>query len=180
MVGSPYAAPGAGALLGALTTGPPLQSRAVFEIEEAAGTPEVVDALRRLLPLLSTSAPPPGPDEVAAIVSSPATTLLVARDGAGGPIVGTLTLAVFRIPSGTRAWIEDVIVSEEVRGRGCGEQLTLAALSLARRSGARTVELTSRPSREAANRLYRRLGFEPRDTNVYRFELPAGGQAGPD
>jgi ribosomal protein S18 acetylase RimI-like enzyme len=151
----------------------------VFEIEEAAATPEVVEALRRLLPLLSASAPPPGPDEVADIVSSPATTLLVARDGAGGPIVGTLTLALFRIPSGTRAWIEDVIVSKEARGRGCGEQLTLAALSLARRAGARTVELTSRPSREAANRLYRRLGFEARDTNVYRFDLRADGRSDP-
>jgi ribosomal protein S18 acetylase RimI-like enzyme len=151
----------------------------VFEIEEAAATPEVVEALRGLLPLLSASAPPPGPDEVADIVSSPATTLLVARDGAGGPIVGTLTLALFRIPSGTRAWIEDVIVSEEARGRGCGEQLTLAALSLARRAGARTVELTSRPSREAANRLYRRLGFEARDTNVYRFDLRADGRTDP-
>jgi ribosomal protein S18 acetylase RimI-like enzyme len=144
----------------------------VFAIDEAsAATGEVVEAIGRLLPLLSTSAPPPTPDEVAAIVASPATRLLLARDGDGGPIVGTLTLALFRIPTGVRAWIEDVIVSEEVRGRGCGEDLTRAAIAIAGAAGARTVELTSRPSREAANRLYQRMGFNFRETNLYRYEL---------
>ncbi len=143
----------------------------MFVIEPAtAATPEVVEAITRLLPLLSSSAPPPTTDQVEEIVSSPATTLFLARDGDGGPIVGTLTLAVFRIPTGVRAWIEDVIVSEEVRGRRCGEELTRAALETAARAGARTVELTSRPSRQAANRLYQRMGFQARDTNVYRFE----------
>lgn len=150
----------------------PLQSPSVFVIEPALpGDPEVVEAVARLLPLLSKSATPPAPAEIDEIASSPATTLFVARDGAGGRIVGTLTLAVFRIPTGVRAWIEDVIVSEEVRGRGCGEQLTEAALDAARAAGAKTVELTSRPSREAANRLYQRLGFAARETNVYRYEL---------
>jgi ribosomal protein S18 acetylase RimI-like enzyme len=152
--------------------GAPLQSADVFVIESAApGDQEVTDAIARLLPLLSSSAPAPSGSEVDEIAASPATTLFVARDGVGGPIVGTLTLATFRIPSGVRAWIEDVIVSSEVRGRGCGEQLTHAALDAARAAGARTVELTSRPSRDAANRLYQRLGFKARDTNVYRFEL---------
>ena len=107
------------------------------------------------------------------MVAAPGTHLLVARgtsDGAaGGPIVGTLTLVVFRIPTGVRAWIEDVVVDESVRGRGVGKALTLAAVDLATKVGARTVDLTSRPSREEANRLYRRLGFELRDTNVYRY-----------
>jgi ribosomal protein S18 acetylase RimI-like enzyme len=85
--------------------------------------------------------------------------------------VGSLTLAMFRIPTGVRAWIEDVVVDESARGRGVGEALTQEALGRARAAGARTVELTSRPSREAANRLYLRLGFEVRDTNVYRFSL---------
>jgi ribosomal protein S18 acetylase RimI-like enzyme len=144
----------------------------VFVIESAEpGDQEVTDAIARLLPLLSSSAPAPSGSEVDEIAASPATTMFVARDGAGGPIVGTLTLALFRIPSGVRAWIEDVIVSSDVRGRGCGEQLTQAALDAARAAGARTVELTSRPSRDAANRLYQRLGFKARDTNVYRFEL---------
>jgi ribosomal protein S18 acetylase RimI-like enzyme len=96
--------------------------------------------------------------------------LLVARDrSAGGRIVGSLTLAVFRIPTGVRAWIEDVVVDTVARGKGAGEALSRTALAIAAERGARSVELTSRPSREAANRLYRRVGFEPRETNVYRY-----------
>lgn len=132
-------------------------------------TSEVMAALERLLPQLSTSAPPLTEAELGEIVASPATPLLVAR-GDGGRIVGSLTLALFRIPTGVRAWIEDVIVDEEARGSGVGETLSRAALERAEAAGARSVDLTSRPSREAANRLYRRLGFEPRATNVWRFE----------
>ncbi len=145
----------------------------MFVIEPAASaTPEVVDAIAGLLPLLSKSAPAPTAEELAEIIASPATTLLLARDPEDGRIVGTLTLAMFRTPTGVRAWIEDVIVSEEVRGRGCGEELTRAALDTARRAGSRTVELTSRPSRQAANRLYQRIGFKARETNVYRYDQP--------
>jgi ribosomal protein S18 acetylase RimI-like enzyme len=144
----------------------------VFLIEAATvATEEVVEAIGRLLPHLSKSSPAPTQEEVAEIVTSPATTLFVARDGEGGPIVGTLTLAIFRIPTGVRAWIEDVIADPSVSGRGLGAQLTTAALDAARAAGARTVELTSRPSREAANHLYRKLGFETRETNVYRRDL---------
>jgi ribosomal protein S18 acetylase RimI-like enzyme len=82
-----------------------------------------------------------------------------------------LTLVVFRIPTGVRAWIEDVVVDESARGHGVGEALNRAALDGARRKGAKTVDLTSRPSRAAANRLYQRLGFVARETNVYRYEL---------
>jgi ribosomal protein S18 acetylase RimI-like enzyme len=143
----------------------------VFVIEEASEvTAELVDAVARLLPLLSSSAPP-STGALEEMVTSPATTLFIARDGRSGPIVGTLTLALFRIPSGTRAWIEDVIVSDTVQGRGCGEVLTRAALEAAAAAGARTVDLTSRPRREAANRLYQKLGFKVRETNVYRYEL---------
>jgi ribosomal protein S18 acetylase RimI-like enzyme len=85
-----------------------------------------------------------------------------------------LTLAVFRIPTGVRAWIEDVAVDTEARGKGIGEALTREAVRLAAARGARTIELTSRPSREAANRLYRRLGFELRETNVYRYTISSG------
>jgi ribosomal protein S18 acetylase RimI-like enzyme len=134
-------------------------------------TDELVEAIRRLLPLLSKSAPVPSVSDVAEIVESPATTLFVARGEADGSIIGTLTLALFHLPSGVRAWIEDVIVAEEARGRGCGEALTRAALDTAAAAGARTVELTSRPSREAANRLYQRMGFVARETNVYRYDL---------
>lgn len=135
---------------------------------------ELVSAFARLVPQLSRSAPPPDADELASIVASPCTTVFVARDDEQGLIVGTLTLVMFRIPTGVRAHIEDVVVdAAAVRGRGLrtGEALTEAALEAARLAGARTVDLTSRPSRADANRLYLRLGFEQRDTNVYRFSL---------
>ena len=131
-------------------------------------TPELVDAFARLVPQLSTSSPPPGKEELAEMVGAPGTSVLVARDG--DAVVGALTLVVFRIPTGLRAWIEDVVVDSAARGRGVGEALTLKAIDIAKEAGARTVDLTSRPSREAANRLYQRLGFEPRETNVYRYD----------
>ncbi len=134
-------------------------------------TDELVDAIATLLPQLSQTAQPPSKAELAEIVASGSTTLLIARDGEGGRIVGTLTLAAFRIPSGVRAWIEDVIVDDTVRGQGAGEALTRAALDRASASGARTVDLTSRPSRAAANRLYQRVGFVTRQTNLYRFSF---------
>ena len=92
---------------------------------------------------------------------------------ADGTIVGTSTLAVFRIPTALRAWIEDVVVDAEARGQGVGEALTRAMVERARERGCRTVDLTSRPHREDANRLYRRMGFHQRDTNVYRLDLLA-------
>lgn len=130
---------------------------------------EVVGALSRLIPQLSSSNPAPDAEALSRIVEHRASTLFLAR--IDGRIVGSLTLAVFPIPTGIRAWIEDVVVDEEARGRGVGEALNLAALERARSLGAITVDLTSRPSREAANRLYRRLGFVERPTNVYRYTL---------
>jgi ribosomal protein S18 acetylase RimI-like enzyme len=138
-----------------------------IEIAQEA-TPELVEAMARLLPQLSSSAPAPTTEELDEIATSPATVLLVAR--LDGQIVGSLTLALFRIPTGMRAWIEDVVVDEAARGHGVGDALNRAALDIAADRGARTVDLTSRPSREAANRLYRRLGFQARETNVYRFD----------
>ncbi|MEI8263049.1 MAG: GNAT family N-acetyltransferase [Actinomycetes bacterium] len=131
---------------------------------------ELVEAFQRLLPLLSKSATPLEAYDLESIVASPATTLFVARDS-DNQIVGTLTLVLFRSPSGARGWIEDVIVDEAARGNGVGEALVDAAIDLARRSNARTLDLTSNPTREAANRLYVRCGFEQRTTNVYRFSL---------
>lgn len=130
-------------------------------------TDEVVEAFARLIPQLSSSSPPPSRDELQELVDSPATTLLLARDE--GAILGSLTLVVFRIPTGVRAWIEDVVVDDAARGKGVGAALNERAIETAEGMGARTVDLTSRPSREAANRLYQRLGFEARETNVYRF-----------
>lgn len=141
------------------------------EVEEATTvTPELVEAFGRLVPQLSRSSPPPTEAELSEIVASPATVLLVAR-GTGDAVVGSLTLVLFRIPTGVRAWIEDVVVDESARGQGAGEALGREALRRAEAAGARTVDLTSRPTRRAANRLYKRLGFEQRETNVYRVEL---------
>jgi ribosomal protein S18 acetylase RimI-like enzyme len=141
-------------------------------IEATEVTSGLVDAFERLIPQLSRSNPPPTAAELGVIVASPASILLVAIDReADDRIVGSLTLAWFRIPTGVRAWIEDVVVDESARGAGVGEALNRAALDRARELGAVTVDLTSRPSREAANRLYQRLGFVARDTNVYRFSL---------
>lgn len=131
---------------------------------------ELISALGRLIPQLSSSNPAPSQAQLVEIVSSPSTLLFVAR--AEGRIVGALTLALFRIPTGMRAWIEDVVVDSEVRGKGIGEKLSSAALDEAKVRGAVTVDLTSRPSRVEANRLYQRLGFVARDTNVYRYRLP--------
>jgi ribosomal protein S18 acetylase RimI-like enzyme len=131
-------------------------------------TPALVDAFVRLTPLLSKSSPPPDEAMLNAIVTCPTNTLLMAYDD-DGRAVGTLTLVVFPIPTGIRAWIEDVIVDESARGQGVGAALSKAAIDRAAALGVRTVDLTSRPSREAANRLYQRLGFKQRDTNVYRY-----------
>ncbi len=130
---------------------------------------ELVTAFERLIPQLSSSNPPPTAAELTALVSSDASTLFIAR--VDGQIVGSLTLAMFRIPTGIRAWIEDVVVDSSARGHGVGEALNMAALEHAKKNGAITVDLTSRPSREAANRLYQRIGFKARETNVYRYEL---------
>jgi ribosomal protein S18 acetylase RimI-like enzyme len=129
---------------------------------------ELVMAVHRLLPLLS-SATPPSAEDLSALVGSASSDLFVAR--VDGAIVGVLTLSTYPTLTGTKAWIDDVIVDEAARGHGVGEALNRAAVEEARRRGIGGVDLTSRPSREAANRLYQRLGFEQRTTNVYRYKL---------
>lgn len=137
-------------------------------------TQSLVEAFRRLLPALSPSAPEPTLASLAEIVGTETNVLLIARDEAAGAIVGTVTLVFIRIPSGRRARLESVVVAPASRGRGVGQALCRAALQLARDSGVTDVDLTSSPSRAAANRLYTRLGFQRRDTNVYRLRLPTG------
>jgi ribosomal protein S18 acetylase RimI-like enzyme len=137
----------------------------VEELREV--TDEVVETFNRLLPQLSRSAPPLDRAALERIAGSDATTLLVAW--ADGRLAGTLSLVMFPIPTGIRAWIEDVVVDEAARGQGIGEALTMAALRLAEAAGARTVDLTSRASREAAGRLYERVGFQSRETRFYRY-----------
>lgn len=134
---------------------------------------ELVAAFARLLPQLSRTAAPPDAATLRAMVGWPGTSVLTAR--VDGPILGLLTLVTFPIPTGVRARIEDVVVDSSARGRGAGAALTQEALRLARSAGARTVDLTSRPSREAANRLYERLGFQRRDSAVYRISFEEAG-----
>ncbi|QUQ65756.1 GNAT family N-acetyltransferase [Kutzneria sp. CA-103260] len=132
-------------------------------------TDEVLSAFSRLLPQLSSTAKPLDHAALARTVSCETNTVLVARDGS--EIVGSLTLVMFPLPTGLRAWVEDVVVDHSARGRGVGAALTAEAVRLARSGGARTLDLTTRPSREAANRLYVREGFQLRESQVYRHPL---------
>lgn len=130
-------------------------------------TDEVVEAVTRLLPQLSRTAAVPDRESVDRMLRSDANTLLLAQTE--DRVVGMLTLIMYPLPSGLRGRIEDVVVDDAARGQGVGAALTKEALRLAEEAGARTVDLTSRPSRQAANRLYERLGFQGRDSQVYRF-----------
>ena len=136
----------------------------VTEFDDGIG-----DAMRQLLPQLSQSADPPSNEFARSIVDSDASRLLVARED--DQILGMLTLVIFPIPSGVRAWIEDVVVDDAGRGKGIGEKLNRVAIDIAESAGARTVDLTSRPSRVAANELYKKIGFTARETNIYRYQL---------
>jgi ribosomal protein S18 acetylase RimI-like enzyme len=142
----------------------------VTEADEA-----LAEAVGRLVPQLSPARRPPGIVELVDLVATPGTNLIVARDG--DAVLGMLTLIVYRVPTGVRAWIHDVVVDESARGRGVGEALAREALRLAEDAGAISVELTTRQEREAANRLYRRLGFEQRETNVYVWRPAEPGSA---
>ncbi len=131
-------------------------------------TPKLVDSYKKLIPQLSTSSLPPTEEELDQIIRSDASMILIAENN-NNEIVGTMTLVLFHIPTGLRAWIEDVVVDSDHRGEGIGKKLNQEALQIAQKAGAKTVELTSRPARESANRLYQDLGFQKRETNVYRF-----------
>ena len=133
-------------------------------------TEELHAAMQRLVPQLSKSNPPPSFEFLDGLCRHEANSFFVASDETG--ILGVLTLVIFPIPTGIRAWIEDVIVDDAARGKGVGRVLNETAIEHAFAQGAITVDLTSRPSREAANRLYQRIGFVQRDTNVYRYSQP--------
>jgi ribosomal protein S18 acetylase RimI-like enzyme len=144
----------------------------MFIVRATTVTAELVEAFARLVPQLKLSAPLPSRGEIEALVSSTASILLVARyPDERAPIAGLLTLIVYRVPTGIRAHIEDVVVDEGSRGKGIGEALMRHALNMAREAGANGVALTSNPRREAANRLYQRLGFKPWKTNLYFYEF---------
>ncbi len=144
-----------------------IENSATIEIAENVDD-ELVAAFEMLIPQLSSS-PAPSRELLAELVEGADTVLFLARlDGA---IVGSLTLAFYRIPTGMKAWIEDVVVDDAARGHGVGRLLSEAALDVARERGAKNVSLTSRPFREPANRLYLSVGFYARETNVYRYDL---------
>jgi ribosomal protein S18 acetylase RimI-like enzyme len=131
---------------------------------------ELYEAFQRLVPQLTTNNPPPTPEDLLALTGDSASTLLIARDESG-VIVGALTLAVYRVPTGIRSIIEDVIVDISARGQGIGEALMLRAIEIAREKGAANISLTSNPVRSAANSLYVKLGFQKRETNAYQLKL---------
>jgi ribosomal protein S18 acetylase RimI-like enzyme len=133
-------------------------------------TDDLLVAINHLIPQLSSSFEGLDHEGLATIIDDPATSLLIARSPELG-VVGTLTLALFTLPTGVRAWIEDVVVDESARGMGAAKALVKRALDLAHGAGATTVDLTSRPSRVAANQLYLAMGFAARETHVYRFSL---------
>ena len=131
---------------------------------------ELYEAFQRLVPQLTNNNPPPSLDDLADLVRDASSTLVVARD-ADGKIVGALALSVYRVPTGIRSIIEDVIVDNAVRGQGIGEALMKYAINLAREKGAKNISLTSNPMRESANRLYVKVGFKKRETNAYQMKL---------
>ena len=139
--------------------------RPVTEVTES-----LTDAYRVLIPQLSSSSSPPTGEALQRIIESDSAQILIAENE-NGEILGTMTIIIFQIPTGIRAWIEDVVVDSSVRGKGIGKKLNLAALELAKKAGAKTVDLTSRPARQEANQLYRSIGFVERETNVYRFSF---------
>jgi len=137
-------------------------------------TLELLEAMLRLVPQLTHTHPPPTPEELDAVLRSESATLFIARDAASGVIVGMGTLVLYRVPTGLRGYIEDVVVDKTARGQGIGEELTKACLSVAKKAGAPAVGLTSHPGRMAANVLYRKMGFDQRNTNVYRYVFNKG------
>ena len=139
----------------------------IFELTEYKDI--FLDAVNKLLPQLSTSAVPLAKYDLQKIIASNSTKLLLAENQK--LLVGTLSLVLFKIPTRTRAWIEDVVVDSDARGQGIGKLLIQHAIKLAKESGAKTIDLTSHPSREQANRLYQKLGFEIRETNIYRYKI---------
>ena len=138
----------------------------IFEVTES--NEATLKLVNRLLPQLSKSAPPLTSGKLKEIVQSTHVHLFIAQEGV--EILGMLSLVVFPIPTGIRAWVEDVVVDESARGKGVGRALSEYALQAASEKGALTVDLTSRPSRVAANQLYQKVGFQLRETNVYRFQ----------
>ncbi len=134
-------------------------------------SPEIHAALARLLPQLNPTLPVPDMERLRRLIADPDVTLLIARDG--DAIVGTTTVIVYTTPFWIKARLDEVVVDSGARGEGVGEALIRAALDVGRERGAQVAELQSGrgPAREAAHRLYERLGFRIRETDVFRIVL---------
>ena len=144
----------------------------MFIVRATAVTDELMEAVTRLMPQLKLKYSLPTRAEIEALVVSKASVLLVVSyPDETSPIAGMLTLILYRVPSGVRAHVEDIVVDESMRGQGIGEALVRRALNVAREAGANGVALTTNPRREAANRLYQRIGFNSWETNVYFYEF---------
>ena len=143
----------------------PMQIEVVTRADE-----ELFEAFQRLVPQLTNNNPPPSLDELTALVQEASSTLLAARNESG-QIIGALNLTIYRVPTGIRSIIEDVIVDLSARGQGVGEALMQKAIEIAKEKGAANITLTSNPIRMAANSLYLKMGFKKRDTNAYIFKL---------
>jgi GNAT superfamily N-acetyltransferase len=139
----------------------------LYEVEEFTG--RLLEAFTRLIPQLDSFATIPDEQHLRKIIESDVATIIIAE--VEGRIIGTLTLLVFQIPTGLRAWIEDVVVDKNFRGAGVGEALNRKALSLAKEKNVTMVQLTSIPNRKAATRLYKRIGFKPLATKLYHYSL---------
>ena len=135
-------------------------------------TEELHKAILQLIPQLRKHKIPPTQEELKKLVNSESSTLLVAhRDGEDDQIVGVLCLTIYRVPTGVRSIIEDLVVEESARREGVGQALIHYAIGLAQEAGAAGITLTSNPQREAANQFYQSMGFELRNTNPYVYWL---------
>lgn len=132
-------------------------------------TPEVLEDVNTLVHQLSERLPKCSMELLEKIIANPNVELWVAQDGER--VIGMATLAVVMMPEGLRAQMEDIVVDEKYRGQGLGEQLSKKLIERTRERKIGVATLSSRADRVAANKLYQKLGFEPRQTNVYRLEL---------
>ncbi len=134
-------------------------------------TPTTLNALNRLLPQLSATVTTLTLQRLQEIECADRNNRIIyLLTLPNGSIIGTATLCLYPLLTGTKAWIEDVVIDEKERGKGFARLLLEDVIFRARQHGADSINLTSRPARVAANHLYRALGFKQRETNVYKMD----------
>jgi len=132
--------------------------------------PEIQDAIGKLSTQLTGKEYKVGKERIEAIISDENSHLIVALNDKGF-VLGMATVGIYNSPTGKKGWIEDVVVDEGSRGQGIGENLINFAVEFAKNQQADVVMLTSKPERITANKLYKKLGFQLKETNVYRLPL---------